>query len=610
MLLKNLSIHFFGSIKHATIDFTKFDGKVVVAEGPNGSGKTYALVEAPTWLLFGKTIRKIPAAGIKMDKVRGTTKVSGIIELDDGRELLIERSRPGGLQFSFTNTLEKISGDQNSLEKLLGVDFKLFTTSIVFGGAGVSSFCGLADAERKNVLERILETSRYIHAGMLAKDKAAAARADLDNHNVRLSNFKTQRDSIQRDIEELAAKEEDFEASRKREIANAENEIKVLKALLKSQKAKQRNIQSKQQEIQKKYQSLKTIWQKRLDAAANSEKRAREIVGTALANMRLAEKELEDAQDVVDRAKKDELPEFCPTCGTPRDQWPDPKRKPSSQEGPVNRLEKAHAVFKQARKAYQKSRENLDNCEAGVKKEKAKEPDPPGSGRLEAQKREIAVTRSRIEDGEKNLKKTRKTRKNPYSSLRLKKENSLQSVDQRIKAFKARVIRIDYDTRLLEYWAKNFRNLAAMLLDEAAPFLSKRARFYSDKLMGGRITVAFDPSEQSRGKTFLPVVMNSDGGDSYDKSSKGERARVDLCVLLALRDLMESRLTGKFSQIFLDEVFDGLDSEGVEAVTTTLRRVFKGKSVFLITHDPALKNAADVVLEFSKVKGATIIKGL
>lgn len=610
MRLKNLSIHCFGSIKNVTIDFTKFDDGVVVAEGPNGSGKTYALIEAPTWLLTGKTVRKIPASGVKMEHERGVTKVSGIVELDDGRELLVERSRPGGLLFSFTSSLDKISGTQQDLEKLLGIDFKLFTTSVVFGGAGVSSFCGLTDSERKSVLERILGTQRYISAGSVAKEKAAEARVDLENQSVRLDNFKSQRKVLKNDIGELSGKEADFEDSRKREIANAKSEIEVLKALLKSQKVKRKTLQEKRKAIKQRYTKLKAIWQDRLDAATNSANRAREIVGAALANMRTSEKELEDAQEIVERAKQEKLPEVCPTCGTPRDKWPDPKRKPPSQEGPINRLEKAHAVFKGCRRAYQKSRENLDTCEQGVAQEKTSEPDPPGAGKLESQQREIAVTESRIVSAKKNLKKTLKARKNPYASLRRKKERNLETVNKRAKAFRVRVTRVTYDVMLLDYWSQNFRNLAAMLLDEAAPFLSERVHYYADTLMGGRIAVKFDPSEQSRGKTFLPVVTNADGGDSYDKSSKGERARIDLCVLLALRDLMESRLTGKFSQIFLDEVFDGLDHEGIESVTTTLRGVFKGKSVFLITHDPALKNAADHVLEFSKVGRVTKIKGL
>lgn len=609
MLIRNLSIHFFGSIRNLTIDFDKLTGLTVV-EGPNGSGKTYAFIEAVVWLLFGRTIRKVPADGVRMEGRKEKTIVSGQVELDDGRMVFIERSRPGGMRYSFVSTLGNNTGSQQDLETLLGVDFKLFTTSVVFGGAGVSSFCSLSDSERKNVLERILDTAKYIKAGVDARSKLESVQEQRSAAETRLSILRDRVKSLRDDLDEIEKRAADFKAKRRNVIRSAKREIETLKSLVESQKARLNELVEAQKKVHSKYESRHRTWKARVDAAKASAKRAREIVSEALANQRLASKEVDDAQEAVDRIKNDDLPEVCPFCATPRNQWPDPKRKAVDAEGPMNRLQKAHVVLKKSKQSYAKARENLAACDSAVDDESENEPEKPGTEKIDRQRRDIDINRSRIKDAKSNLKKLRADKKNPYVGLMARKEREFERLHRKVKVFKARVKRLANDEALIAYWTKNFKALAAMLLDEAAPYLSKRAYRYAEKLMDGQITINFDPSSQGRGKSFLPVISNDNGGDSYEKSSKGERARIDLCILLALRDLMESRLTGKFNQIFLDEVFDGLDDEGISAVTNTLRKVFRKKSVFLITHNPSLKNAANNVLEFSKVNGETVVKGM
>lgn len=607
MRLRSLSIHNFGSIRSATIDFDKLGG-VTVVEGPNGSGKTYAFIEAPTWLLLGKTVRKISADSVKTKGVKEKTVVSGIVDLDDGRTLYVQRSRPGGLQYGFSASLGTDKCSQEDLENLLGVDYKLFTTSVVFGGAGVSSFCGLTDPERKRVLDRILDTERYLKAGVVASDKLKIIRNKMEELQTRYALLSRNRNTVKRDLDDIISQEAAFADKRRDAINDAKREIRTLKDLLGGQTERLAVIVDKQKKVAGEYEERHRRWEARIERGEKSAKRAREIVAIALADYRLAEKELEESQEVLDRIDSEyDVPDVCPTCGTPRESWPDPKLKPVDREGPLKRVEKAHVAFRSAKKAHIASRKNLDECDRFLREEGGKEPEAPSSEKVEGQKKKIAVTRTRIKESKKRLKSLRSENRNPYTEMRRRREREIKTLRRRVKLYRTKFERVQNDAEIMAYWSKNFRNLAAMLLDEAAPFLGERSRKYAELLMDGRITINFDPSKQGRGKSFLPVIVNNNGGDSYDESSKGERARIDLCILLALRDLMESRLTGKFSQIFLDEVFDGLDDEGIESVTSTLKRVFKGKSVFLITHNPSLKNAADHVIEVVKYKGETVL---
>ena len=71
----------------------------------------------------------------------------------------------------------------------------------------------------------------------------------------------------------------------------------------------------------------------------------------------------------------------------------------------------------------------------------------------------------------------------------------------------------------------------------------------------------------------------------YKGLSGGEKARVDVCVLLALKDLSRS-VGGKtvLNLSMFDEVFDSLDKTGVEDVCDLLEEQAQKEQIIVITH--------------------------
>ena len=80
---------------------------------------------------------------------------------------------------------------------------------------------------------------------------------------------------------------------------------------------------------------------------------------------------------------------------------------------------------------------------------------------------------------------------------------------------------------------------------------------------------------------------------SYAGASKGQKKRLDLCLILAFRELVASRANKAFHQLFVDELFDGLDQTGCAGVVELLREMAKTGPVALITHDERIKPAGD-----------------
>lgn len=87
------------------------------------------------------------------------------------------------------------------------------------------------------------------------------------------------------------------------------------------------------------------------------------------------------------------------------------------------------------------------------------------------------------------------------------------------------------------------------------------------------------------------LVMEVKGlphAEGYEGCSSGERRRVDIAVLFALGDLEALSRGAKAGTLFLDEVADTLDTEGVDAVATLLADLAKERAVVLITHNKDL----------------------
>jgi DNA repair exonuclease SbcCD ATPase subunit len=74
-------------------------------------------------------------------------------------------------------------------------------------------------------------------------------------------------------------------------------------------------------------------------------------------------------------------------------------------------------------------------------------------------------------------------------------------------------------------------------------------------------------------------VLGAGGGLGYRAASGGERRRVDVALLLAF--------AGK-GTLFFDEVFDALDSDGVQAVADVLAELAKDRCVVVVTHNEEL----------------------
>lgn len=127
------------------------------------------------------------------------------------------------------------------------------------------------------------------------------------------------------------------------------------------------------------------------------------------------------------------------------------------------------------------------------------------------------------------------------------------------------------------------RGVRAALLARLLGGLEAAANAWLPKVAGQKLRLELKPySEKKTGGVSDSIslqVHGVGGGEGYKATSAGERRRLDVALLLAF--------AGK-GTLFFDEVFDALDSKGLDAIIQVLGELAAERCVVVITHSEEL----------------------
>ena len=169
--------------------------------------------------------------------------------------------------------------------------------------------------------------------------------------------------------------------------------------------------------------------------------------------------------------------------------------------------------------------------------------------------------------------------------------------------------------RKTKFWIEGFgpRGIKSFIFESALPYLTERANHYSSYITGGTVVLDILPTTMVKSKNHadkekLSVsAKNIYGANIYPGNSDGERRRIDICILLALQDLISTRASKTWSTLIFDEIFDTLDKTGIEHVLDLFRTI-KGKSIYIVSHSEDLKKHFDTSIIIQKKDGISSIK--
>jgi len=543
------------------IDFQAHHTNLVV--GTNGAGKS-TMLDALTFVLFNKPFRKIN----KPQLVNTVNERDCLVEIEfnvNGRDYLVRRGiKPNVFDIEVNgNLLHKEADDRSNQkileENILKVNYKSFTQIVILGSSTFVPFMQLTTANRREVIEDLLDIRIFSAMNGLIKDKIRTQKEQIKSLDVKRKNVKEKIDMQKSFIEEL-------ENRGKQSID--ENKVKI-DGLMKETEVFLRENSALEEDVFKftKEQQIVTDAGDKLVKLNNLRGKLSQKVGTITKEHKFF------AENTV-----------CPTCG-----------QDIEEEFRVNRISDAQDKAKELKKGY-------EELESTIKFEQERERQfnalsqeitklthdiSQNNTRINLNQRQIRDLENEIQTTTSNLQ-NRNTEHEKLEEFRESLQRTIEDLSDR----KQEIVHYDFAYSLLKD-----DGVKTKIIKKYLPFINQQVNRYL-QLMDFYINFQLD------GEFNETVESPIHEHFSYSSFSEGEKMRIDLALLFTWREVARVKNSVNTNLLIMDEVFDSsLDGFGTEEFLKIIRYVVKDANIFVISHKDSLHDKFESVLKFDKVKG-------
>ncbi len=216
----------------------------------------------------------------------------------------------------------------------------------------------------------------------------------------------------------------------------------------------------------------------------------------------------------------------------------------------------------------------------------------------------------------KELIKKLREDKNPYTAKEAEATKAMVEIQKEIGKLKTD---LELEKDLLQYylfWEKGFgpRGVRNFIFDELVFRISYLSQKLLDEISEGTIQIRFDPRKQKKNSDgFIETIglEISQRGNSRDFMtwSSSERKKISIAVSLAMNQMLSEIFHSPFDFIVLDEIFDSLDSIGIELICSLLKKQLKRvPQIFVVSHAESLPDIFDHTITVVKENGVSRIE--
>lgn len=606
-------------------------------KGVNGVGKS-TVFNAVLWAEYGGNMKKSVASwlDVRTDGFRGTRVV---IERTDGeydymivRHLAFKGTTKGLAGGDKLMIFKKLTGSggftdadlvgdglhktdmQLMIQDQIGMDSRTFLNSIIFGQR-MASFVETDNKDKRALFEQLFNVGFVDNARLLAKEEEAKLMSEI-------SVVETRYEGVEKSLEELQAKLieqteviEEFETVKKGRIKVAKDNLDESKAAIATTK---KAIKQYQDQLAKYDLNKAEELQEELDNHQQLAKVAKQTLSES-------EIEVDDIQKEITKAIKNrqdlerqltEINTTCPSClqALPKSKIELVKKNISDQIKKEQEVEKTQSARLEIAKKHNVAKLMVDS---EIKKSIAKVQESLDT--YSTDKEEAATTKANLAHKESRLKeielgliklqtalKTEQDAKPPKIDLDTTR-NKIQELSDNIESFADDIETRQYRLTRVQWWiTKGFgvSGLKAFVFNAMLAQLNLFSHKYSARL-GFRVEFSIDMTKAS--KPFQTLIYKGDTIKDYEDLSGGQKQRVDIVIAFAMHDLIS--FNSDINILVMDELFEGLDNEGVEAAFELIREKAEQKSVYLITHADFVDtlNSRSVTFELDE-EGSTYLK--
>jgi DNA repair exonuclease SbcCD ATPase subunit len=563
--------------KNNSIDFTA--NSITQLVGSNGNGKSsIALILEE--VLFNKNSKGIKKAGI-LNRFSSDKSYSIELQFDkDGTEYSVKTSRGSTQKISLyrdgvdisshtaTQTLEQLEG-------IIGYDHKIFSQIVYQNSASSLEFLTATDTARKRFLIELLDLGIYTKASDIIKFK-------LTELNKQLLILNTQITQLESWLNKYSKNKLDY-INLKEELPPLVVEAEKLTIL----NIKLRDLDSENKKIAQNIKYGELLSQVKL---------------IELPDQKYSESELDIAKAQVSKTKtlisKTEadinkllgVKTKCPTCGSTlphnhsnipeqiqeyRAALVDLKNNLVDEEMTVSRLLNLKQIYLDAEKAQSE----YENYYRLYKPEMPKEILNKVSLETEVTLLNSAINKRNL-DIQEIVKYNQKASANNAEVAVIKEQ--IESTTKELLNLKLKLNELCREITVYDVLAKAFSTtgLVAYKIECLVKGLEGLTNEYLLELSDGRFQLSFEIAQSDK---LNVVITDNDQDIDITALSNGERARVNVATLLAIRKLMQSLSNTRSNLLILDETMEHLDPYGKEKLVEILLNE-ESLNTILISH--------------------------
>lgn len=202
------------------------------------------------------------------------------------------------------------------------------------------------------------------------------------------------------------------------------------------------------------------------------------------------------------------------------------------------------------------------------------------------------------EEIEKNIEAVREGNSEELDKLN---EQLLSYLDKETEWHEKLLNAIDKKTQK-EQWYVNFKNFKSYLANKSIKNIEDYVNLYLQQ-MGTDLSISIEgyrmmASKKLKEEITTQVLRNGFIEGSYGTFSGGERGRIDVCVILAIQQLINLNCPNGGLDLFIaDEIFDSIDSLGLEYIINGLQNTSR---TILIISQVEVNSLAEYTLVIKK----------
>tara|TARA_B100001142_G_scaffold85977_1_gene87369 strand:+ start:2523 stop:4253 length:1731 start_codon:yes stop_codon:yes gene_type:complete len=536
--------------------------------GSNGAGKS-TILDALTFSLFGKPFRKInkPMLVNSINEKNCLTEIEFSIGKKEYK--LVRGVKPNVFEIYCNGELwnqesSLVEQQKNFENNVLKMNYKSFTQIVVLGSSTFVPFMRLPLAQRREIIEDILDIQVFSTMNVLLRDKVRENNEDIKTIDYEIHLLAEKIDLQKKYMLEL-------EKKTKEEITRKENKIAEL---LEDENTQHQEIARLTSEVEKHSKEMEEV-----SSSTSKLKKLNTFLIKVQGKLKTCKKEHEFF----------EKNHVCPTC-----------TQDLSEEFRDEKLESGKTKVDEMLVGYNDILAAIGEEE--VKFNKFTELSSQVmtiNNSISQSNFQITSFRKTISDIESEIKELEGS--NPDKKAEFVKLEGLVKNKKQLGSTLAEN-RKDRDTLLVASQLLKDNGIKTRIIKTYLPAMNQLINQYlqsMDFYVNFTLNENFEEIIKSRYRDVF----------SYDSFSEGEKSRIDIALLLTWRSIAKLKNSVDTNLLILDEIFDSsLDQQGGMDLSWILRNFDDNSNIYVISHRENLDGKFERTITAEKEKNFSVIR--